>query len=328
MNKSLQTIRMQRMLVLVSVSLFIIKMIAWFITGSVAIFTDALESIVNVIAGFIGLYSIILSSKPKDKEHPYGHGKVEFISSAIEGILISIAGFVIIGEAINNVWHPHALKQLNYGLILIAVSAVVNYFVGQLCIDKGRKENSPILIASGSHLKSDTYSTMGLLLGIVLLMITGYQWIDSAAAFIFAVIIIYTGYKIIRKSVSGIMDESDAAIMNEIVDVLNQHRKPNWIDIHNMRVIDYAGFYHIDCHLTVPFYINIHEGHAIVDSLTALLRTHFKNKAEFFIHMDGCLSTQCSLCAVENCAKRKTAFQKQIAWTQENILSDEKHRIK
>ncbi len=327
MSKTLQTVRMQRNLVFVSVALFIIKIIAWYITGSVAILTDALESIVNVVAGFIGLYSIILSAKPKDREHPYGHGKVEFISSAIEGILIAVAGIVIIFEAINNLWHPHALKKLDYGLILIAISAVINYIVGHLCVIKGKKENSPILIASGSHLKSDTYSSVGLLLGIGLLLITGYLWIDSIAALVFACIIIYTGYKIIRKSVSGIMDESDSEIIDEIVTVMNDNRNSDWIDVHNMRVIDYAGFYHIDCHLTVPFYLTVNQGHDILESMTDMLRIHYDDKVEFFIHIDGCVSTQCSLCSINPCPERNAAFIKSLEWTHENMVSNKKHRL-
>lgn len=316
---------MQQLLVFVSVALFLIKILAWYLTSSVAILTDALESVVNMIAGFIGLYSITISAKPKDKEHPYGHGKVEFISSAFEGLLISIAGLVIIYEAIDNLRHPHELRQLDYGLILVAVSALINYLVGEACVRKGRKENSPILIASGSHLKSDTYSTLGLLLGIGLLMITGYAWIDSVAALVFAVIILVTGYKIIRKSISGMMDEADQDIIKQIVQVTNEHRQDHWIDIHNMRVIDYAGYYHIDCHLTVPYYLNIHEGHRVLDTLTLILRRHFAERVEFFIHLDGCLEKQCAICRLTDCPKRSDQFRQQIDWTVENIQSNEKH---
>lgn len=320
-------IRIQKILVAVSVVLFIVKIVAWVLTGSVAILTDALESTVNVVAGFIGLYSIILSSKPKDLEHPYGHGKVEFISSAIEGTLISIAGIIIIYEAINNLIHPHELKQLDYGLILIAITAIINYLVGYYCVKKGKENNSPILVGSGAHLKSDTYSTIGLLVGLLLVISTGYKWIDSIAALIFAFIIIFTGYKIIRKAVSGIMDESDAEIIDEIVDVLNKNRNRNWVDIHNMRVINYAGFYHIDCHLTVPYYINVNEAHAILDTLTDTIKDHFENRVEFFIHVDGCLTSQCAICNLSNCDKRNTNYLKKIDWTHQNIISNQKHSL-
>lgn len=329
MNQSrTNPIQMQQILVTVSVVLFVIKILAWIMTGSVSILTDALESTVNVVAGFIGLYSIILSSKPKDKEHPYGHGKVEFLSSAIEGILISIAGIIIIYEAINNLWHPHELKKLDYGLILIAITAAVNYLVGHICVKKGRIENSPILVASGSHLKSDTYSTIGLLVGIVLMMITKYVWIDSVAAMVFALIILFTGYKIIRMAVSGIMDESDAELIDEIVALLNRERQVDWIDVHNMRVINYAGFYHIDCHLTVPYFINVNEAHEILDSLTAMFKVHFDDKVEFFIHIDGCIpELQCGICNQLNCRVRQLPFERYVQWTHDNILSNQKHTI-
>ncbi len=326
-DRTHNTIRTQKILVSVSVLLFSIKIIAWALTASVAILTDALESIVNVVAGFIGLYSIILSSKPKDKEHPYGHGKVEFLSSAIEGVLISVAGFIIIYEAVNNLVHPHQIKQLDYGLILIAITAAINFMVGQYCITKGKKENSPILVASGTHLKSDTYSTLGLILGIALILITGYQWIDSAAALLFAFIIIFTGYKIIRKSISGIMDESDTEIIGEILTVLKQKRHAEWIDVHNMRVINYAGFYHIDCHLTVPYYINVNEAHHILDKLTDILKAHFSGRVEFFIHVDGCMPYQCNICNVAPCPQRQAAFQQPVEWTIENLLSNKKHAL-
>lgn len=324
-GSDMNTIRMQKILVSVSVMLFIVKIIAWILTASVAILTDALESTVNVIAGFIGLYSIIIAAKPKDREHPYGHGKAEFLSAAIEGILITVAGLIIVYEAINNLVHPHDIRKLDFGLVLIAITAVVNYITGHYCVKKGKKENSPILIASGSHLKSDTYSTLGLMTGLALILITGYLWIDSIAALLFAFIIIFTGYKIIRKSVSGIMDESDSEIIAEIANVLNNNRKPDWIDVHNIRVINYAGFYHIDCHLTVPFYINVNQAHTVHDSFTSLLKVHFRNRVEFFVHVDGCLPYQCSLCAVENCTERKANFVRQIIWTEENLLSNNKH---
>ncbi len=181
------------------------------------------------------------------------------------------------------------------------------------------------MIASGNHLQSDTYSTMGLVLGILLMLWTGYAWIDGVTAIIFAFIILFTGYKIIRRAISGMMDESDDLILKEIAIVLENHRLPTWIDIHNMRVINYAGFYHIDCHLTVPYYINVLEAHNILDTLTRVLKTHFKERVEFFIHIDGCISSQCSVCQVDQCSYRNASFIQKIHWTSENLASDQKH---
>lgn len=321
------TIRYQKILVAVSVVLFLIKLLAWFLTHSVAILTDAIESTVNVVASFLGLYSVILSAKPKDREHPYGHGKVEFITSAIEGILIAVAGIIIIYEAILNLRFPHQLKNLDYGMLLVAFTGLVNYVVGYYCVKEGRKQNSPVLIGGGEHLKSDTYSTIGLIVGIFIVWLTHMNQLDSVVAMIFALLIIYTGYKIIRKAVSGMMDEADQTIIADIVELLNQHRQSAWIDVHNLRVIDYAGFYHIDCHVTVPYFLNVNEAHVIVDDIAALFRNHFEDRVEFFIHVDGCLPFQCNLCNQSNCQVRKQPFERYVEYTIENIQSNEKHRL-
>lgn len=318
-------IRVQKLLVFVAIVLFIVKVIAWYVTSSVAVLTDALESTVNVVAGIVGLYSVILSSKPKDKEHPYGHGKVEFLSSAVEGVLICLAGLIIVYESLDNLIHPHVLRQLDLGMLLLACTAIVNYIVGFYCISHGKKHSSPVLIAGGEHLKSDTYTTLGILAGVLLIYLTGLVWLDTLAALFFAGLIIFTGYKIVRRSISGIMDETDMEIIDEIIAVLNEHRIKEWIDIHNMRVINYAGFYHIDCHLTVPYYVNVNEAHAILDKLTGLLETHFDNRIEFFVHVDGCISEQCSICAISDCKERKSPFKGLVHWEQSNVLLNSKH---
>ncbi len=241
MEKAQNNLKVQKVVAVVSIVLFIVKIIAWYLTSSVAILTDALESIVNVVAGLIGVYSLYVSAKPRDYDHPYGHGKAEFISAAIEGTLITVAGFVIIYEGINNLLHPHTLKKLDYGIILVAATAVINYIAGALCIKTGKKNNSLALVASGKHLQSDTWSTVGIVAGLVLMFFTKIFWIDSVIAVLFALIIIFTGYKIVRSSVAGIMDEADEVILKKLVALLNINRKENWIDLHNLRIIKYGA---------------------------------------------------------------------------------------
>jgi len=316
-------------LVTATVLLFILKIIAWKITASVAILTDAMESTANVMAGFIGLYSLYISLKPRDTEHPYGHGKVEFISSAFEGILISIAGLLIIYKATENLFSPQEIQKLDLGFVLILFSGIVNYIIGRYCVAKGKKDNSPILISSGKHLISDTYSTLGLLLGLILIFITGLKWLDSVVAIIFAFVIIYTGYTIIRQAISGIMDETDMNVVEAVKNVLNRHRNemPQWIDVHNLRVINYSGFYHIDCHLTLPYFYSVKQGHDEMEKMVFLLNEHFNNQVEFFIHIDPCVHFQCSLCALQHCPKRSKDFVKRQEWTLSNMLKNQKHYI-
>lgn len=324
---SKQNFEMQKVVALTGVVLFVIKFIAWYLTNSVAILTDALESTINVISGFIGLYSLYLSAQPKDANHPYGHGKVEFLSAAIEGTLISVAGIIIIFEAINNLKHPHHIEKLDVGIILVALTAIVNFLIGQFAINKGKANNSLALIASGKHLQSDTYSTIGIIIGLILLFLTKISWLDSAVALLFAVIIIITGYKILRSSVAGMMDEADESLLTEVVENLNQARKENWIDLHNLRIIKYGGVLHLDCHLTVPWYLNVHEAHVEVEALDRIVKQHYGESVELFVHTDGCLDFSCQICSKADCNVRKHPFESRIEWNVSNISTNEKHRL-
>ncbi len=308
-----------------AVVLFIIKVIAWILTHSVAILTDALESTVNVIAGFIGLYSLYVAAKPRDEDHPYGHGKAEFLSAAVEGTLISIAGLVIIYESIDNFIHPQPLRQLDYGIILVAITATINFIVGLIAVRKGKKNSSLALVASGKHLQSDTWSTVGLIIGLVLIRITGKVWIDSVVALLFAGFILYTGYHILRSSVAGIMDEVDKELLQKMLAVLNANRRENWIDLHNLRIIKYGGTLHIDCHLTIPWYLNVVEAHKEVEKLASLIKKEFGDAIEFFVHTDPCLDFSCPICTKDNCHVRKHPFQKRVEWTLKDIMTDKKH---
>jgi cation diffusion facilitator family transporter len=322
-----QNLRVQKNIAIISIALFIIKITAWYITNSVAILTDALESIVNVIAGLIGVYSLYVSAKPKDTDHPYGHGKVEFISAAIEGTLITVAGVIIIFEAVNNLRHPHELQKLDYGIYLVSITAVINYLAGFICERTGKKNNSLALIASGKHLKTDTYTTAGIVVGLILLLITKVSWIDSAVAIVFALIILITGYKIVRSSIAGIMDEADIVLLKNMVDTLNKNRSVNWIDLHNLRIIKYGPTLHLDCHLTVPWYFNVHEAHKEIDTLSGLVRLNYGETVELFVHSDGCLDFSCAICEKMECPVRKHLFEKKILWSMENISTNHKHTV-
>jgi cation diffusion facilitator family transporter len=303
-----QNLRLQKIITLIAILLFIVKGVAAFITGSLAILTDALESIVNVVAGALGLYSLYVSAKPKDTDHPYGHGKVEFISAAVEGTLIIVAGFFIIYEAIENFIHPHTIAKLDFGILLISITAIINYIAGTVCVNTGKRNNSLQLIAGGKHLKTDTYSTIGIVAGLILIYFTKLEFIDSIIACIVAIIIIFTGYNIARTSIAGIMDEADMKLLKNIVAVLNKNRPENWIDLHNLRIIKYGSTLHCDCHLTVPWYLNVYEAHAEIDALAFLIRNEFGESLELFVHSDGCQEYSCKICAKQNCLVRKHTF--------------------
>ncbi|HRN42867.1 MAG TPA: cation diffusion facilitator family transporter [Vicingus sp.] len=287
MNNQQQNYRFQKTVVVVGLSLFAIKLAAWYLTNSVSILTDALEGIVNVISAFIGLYSLYLSSLPKDKNHPYGHGKVEFLSAALEGVMISFAGIWIIFEAINHIINPQQIKELDWGIILVALAALVNFIVGYIAVKKGKKNNSIALIASGKHLISDTLTTVGIIIGLGIMLFTKLMWIDSIVALIFGVIIIVTGFQIIRKSISGIMDEADEDLLKQLVDWINENRSENWIDLHNLRIIKYGSILHIDCHVTLPWYFTVREAHHEIDLIEKMVQQKFGKSVELpVVHLE------------------------------------------
>jgi cation diffusion facilitator family transporter len=320
-------LRLQFWVAIASAVLLVAKFIAYFITHSVAVMTDALESIVNVSAAFIGLYSLYVSAKPRDTDHPYGHGKAEFISAAVEGTMVLSAGAIIIYKAIKSFFNPQPIDQIDIGIYIVAATAIVNWVIGYITARQGRKNKSLALIASGKHLQTDSYSTVGIIAALVLIGITGYLWIDGAVAILFGFFIIYTGYKIIRESLAGIMDEADMVLLTDMVKLLNNNRRDCWIDLHNLRVIKYGNTLHVDCHLTVPWYLNVHQAHDEIDHLGNLIRKEFGESLELFVHSDGCLYFQCHICKKEDCPVRQHDFKKEVIWTVDNILQNKKHGL-
>lgn len=312
---------------MLGVVLFLTKIIAYQFTHSLAILTDALESVVNVIAGFIGLYSLYVAGKPRDLDHPYGHGKAEFVSAAVEGGLIVAAGIMIIYETVLNIISESPIQQLDTGLLLVGSTAVLNFIAGTICYRIGQKNNSLALQASGRHLQVDTYTTAAIIAGLVIMLFTKLYWLDKLIAFVMSGVVIYNGYRIIRASLAGIMDEADIKLLKKFIKILNENRRENWVDLHNLRVIKYGSLLHIDCHLTVPWYLNVHQAHEEIDALARLIQQEFGDAIELFVHTDGCLPIGCPICIKPDCPVRQHPFEKRLEWTMENVLSNEKHHL-
>jgi len=326
MNDSQINIRVQRLVVIVSIVLFALKILAYFMTNSLAVLTDALESTVNVVTGFIGLYSLRIATLPRDVNHPYGHGKAELLSASFEGIMILVAGIVIIYQSAANLLHPPVIRQLDYGILIISLTAGINYWLGAHCIKTGQKNLSIALISSGKHLQSDTWTTVGIVAGLLLIRVTGVLWIDSAAAILFGSLIMVEGYKIIRQTVAGIMDEADMGLLQQLIKVLNANKRDTWTDLHNLRIIKYGSVMHLDCHLTVPWYFNVNQAHAEVEILEALIGQHFPQSLEMFVHTDGCVPpAACRICALLECPERQHTFEERLEWTFDNITFNKRH---
>lgn len=320
-----QKFAFQRNVAIVGIILFVGKLYAWHLTNSDAVFSDAMESIVNIIAAFMGLYSLYLAAKPKDHDHPYGHGKVEFVTSGIEGALIIFAGIMIIVEATDSLLHGNTLQKLDWGIFIIAATALINYILGYISYKKGVKENSLVLQSSGQHLQSDTITTGGVVISLILVYLTGINWIDAAVAMVFGGYIIFIGYEIIRKALSGIMDEADLSMVARLAEFLNQNRKKEWIDIHNVRIQQYGARLHIDAHMTLPWYFELRDAHNEMEEMIKQIAANTDRNVEFNFHMDDCKTFSCEICEIFECPVRELPFVKRVEWTRENISQVDKH---
>ncbi|QQL51298.1 cation diffusion facilitator family transporter [Mucilaginibacter ginkgonis] len=309
----------------VSVVLMLAKFGAYFITTSNFILTDAAESVVNVLASAFAFFSIYLSSQPRDINHPYGHGKVEFFSVFIEGTLITIAGVTILFKSAYNLFYPHEVHNVVKGAIIIGITGAINGGLGFYMIARGKSLNSITIEADGRHLLTDMVTSGGLVVGLSLMYFLPYLWLDSVLSMGVAIYIVITGYKLIRRSVGGLMDEADFDTVEHIVKIMSDNRKDAWIDVHNLRAQNYGHEVHIDCHLTLPNYFDLIQVHEEVKSVEDLVNRDAGQHVEFFIHTDPCLPKCCHYCNMPNCPIRAEAKRIEIPWNMENTTRNAKH---
>ena len=181
------------------------------------------------------------------------------------------------------------------------------------------------MIASGEHLKADAYTSVGLLVGLGIVFFTHKFWFDNVVAILMGLLIIYNGFRILKKSVAGIMDEADFSLLEKVVVQLNSNRQENWIDIHNLRIIKFGDKIHIDCHTTIPWYFNANEVHEELKLVEENIKQIIPNNLETFIHADPCLPKSCKSCYKSDCKVRQFSFEQKIEWTLENVMKNEKH---
>jgi len=311
----------------VSMCIMIIKFIAFFYTGSNAILSDAFESIVNVVAGSFAVFSIYYAAQPSDEDHPYGHGKMEFVAAGLEGGLVLIAALFMIYKSIIGFFHPQKLASIEIGFYLTIVTGLMNLFLGKLLLKKSKVENSLIMKAEGTHLLTDTWSSAALALGLLIIHFTGLFWLDNLLALLFGLFILKEGFGIFRDSLNHLLDEADYGQLQRLVNALEKSRKPGWIDIHNLRIIKYGSRLHVDAHLTLPWYNNLEESHLEVNNFEKTMKGEIGENVEFFIHTDPCIPfVSCQICKIQHCNERKTAFVKEVEWNLKNLLPDAKHK--
>lgn len=257
--------------ILVALVVLGLKAVAWRITGSVALYSDALESVVNVVTALLAWFAVRISHKPADKQHPFGHSKAEYFSAVVEGVLIVLAALLIFNEAISALRRPHDLQMPALGMTINLVSAAINGAWAWVLIRAGRRWRSPALLADGRHILVDVITSAGVLVGLILLLLTGWQFIDSVVAIGVGFNVLWEGWKVISTSVDGLMDsavdDAEAARIRAII----LANADGALEVHDIKTRGAGHASFIEFHLVVDGDMSVADSHAICNRIEAAL---------------------------------------------------------
>lgn len=302
--------------------IFLLKFLAYYVTNSAAVMSDATESVINVIAAIIALFVIRFASQPADDEHPYGHGKAEYFSSAFEGGMIFFAALVIMAQSVQAIWQGQSLTRIDIGLYIVGLSTILNLVLGLYLKKVGTRENSEALLASGTHVLSDVWTTVGVMVGLALVAITEIHWLDAVVAMLVAVHLAYSGFSIVRSSIGGLIDETDPQVLQDLAASFNKVRKSGVIDIHKLRVIRAGAFHHVDAHIVVPQYWDVATVHNQNEMFERAVVADYRFDGEIAFHVDPCKKSYCDVCDVFDCPIRAQEFKNRKEFTIKSLISD------
>ena len=284
----------------VGAALLVVKFAAYWVTGSAAIFSDALESIVNVLGSAFALYSVALAHRPADEQHPYGHGKVEFLSAGIEGGMMLVAAVVIVARAVEQLVRGAPLERIERGLLLLIVAMAVNGALGMYLVRAGRRGGSIALEADGRHLLSDAVTSAVVLLALVAVKFTGWARLDPLAAIGLAGYVGAHAFGLLRRSAAGLMDEQDAEDDRLLRQILDAHAAPDGAEpricsYHKLRH-RHSGRYHwVDFHLVVPASWDVDHGHRVASAIEYEIEQAL-GEGNATAHVEPCVSSECQRC--------------------------------
>jgi cation diffusion facilitator family transporter len=285
------------------------KFLAYGMTGSTAILSDALESIVNVVAAVFALGSIAFAAQPADRNHPYGHGKIEFVSAAFEGGLIAFAALVIVYEVIRALIHGVEVRALDYGMLVVAAAGLANLALGWYLVRAGRALRSAALEADGQHVLADSWTSGGIVVGLLLVRFTGLTWLDPVIAAVVALNLMWAGLRVVRRAFSGLLDEEDTPLLARLLAVLGNHMGQGVIRVHHLRAIRSGRFHHVDAHLVVPEFWSVEQAHELSESLAERVMADLGAEGELSFHTDPCHRAYCSMCDLDDCLVRREPFR-------------------
>jgi cation diffusion facilitator family transporter len=302
--------RMRAMAVslVVSVALLAAKYQAYRLTGSTAILSDALESIVNVVAAVFALGGLLFAGRPADRNHPYGHGKIEFFSAAFEGGLIAFAAVLIVYEVVLALIRGPEIRALDVGVAIVLGAGVVNLLLGWYLVRTGRRYDSLTLVADGRHVLADFYTSAGIVVGLLLVRFTGIGWLDPLVAAVVALNLLWTGFRLVRQAAGGLLDEEDTALLGRLLDVLESRLGQGVIRVHHLRAIRAGRFHHVDAHLVVPEFWTVEASHDLAEDLAERVIKEVGVEGEMTLHTDPCHRVYCAMCDLDACPIRRAPF--------------------
>lgn len=305
----------------VGITVMLMKFYAFRLTHSTAILSDALESIVNVVAAAFLLWAVKAAESPPDSRHPYGHGKIEFITAVFEGGLITFAAIMIAIEAVKTFLNGSPAPELEQGLWVMIGAGALNGLLGLALIAIGRSTSSLALIADGKHVLSDFVSTLAVLLGLGIVKWTSINWIDPLIAMLMAIFLAYTGVPLVKTAIDGLIDAADDKLLNKILASLEKNRAPGFIRVHHVRAMRNGRRIHVDGHLVIPEFWTVQKAHdqTIEYEQKIIKETFLEGEMEF--HMDPCRRAYCEICDVCECPIREKAFHTRPPLTIEELIS-------
>lgn len=289
------------------------KYVAYLVSGSTALLSDAIESVVNVVAAVFALGAVVFAEKPADRDHPYGHGKIEHFSAAFEGGLIALAAVMIWWEAItalHRLWHGQFQHgNLGKGLIINLIAGGMNGLLGLFLIRMGKLQRSRAIEADGHHVLSDFWTTLGIGAALLMVKLTGILWLDPIMAMVVGTLLAITGFKLVHSSSQALLDMEDPQLLDSLVGIINKVRPPEVIALHELRTLRSGRYTHVDIHLVIPEFLKINEGHDLADTFGKRVIAEAGLEGELHTHVDPCERAWCGGCAVEPCPIRSSPLK-------------------
>ncbi len=284
------------------------KFLAWHLTGSTAVLSDALESIVNVVAAVFLLGSLRFAGTPADRNHPYGHGKIEYFSAVFEGGLVTFAGVSILVSAVVAVGAARMPGALDLGLAITGGAALANAVLGLWLVRQGRRSRSLALVADGKHVLADVWTSAGVVGGLALVSLTRLWWIDPLVAALVGLWLLREGFGLVRQAAGGLLDEEDRDTLEKLLATMEAERPRGLIRVHHLRALRAGARTHVDAHLVMPEFWTIERSHAISDALEQRIDRALHGTVDVVFHADPCRREYCARCDVSDCAVRVEDF--------------------